>query len=50
MTTRAHFRDMMAQRRPYRNDPRYSIEWQYLTRAAAYLLRYLKTPVTEWRE
>lgn len=38
MTTRQHFRAVMAQRRPYRNDPRWRIEWQYLSRAARKLV------------
>ena len=51
MTTRDHFRAVMAQRRPYRNDPRYHIEWQYLTRACRKIYWLVRgVPVSEWRE
>lgn len=51
MTTTQHFRDVMAQRRPYRNNPARSIEWAYLTRLArklAWIVRGI--PAKDWTE
>ena len=49
MTTQDHFRDVMAKRRAFRHDPRWRIEWDYMTRAARKLLWTLRgVPVSEW--
>lgn len=51
MTTVQHFRAVMAQRRQYRRNPAYRIEWEYLTAAARKLLWIVQgVPVVEWSE
>ena len=48
MTTREHFRALMADRRAW---PRGSADWEYRSRAARKLLNLIRgVPVDQWRE
>lgn len=46
--TRATFRRFMAERRALRGDPRWRVEYDILTRSAAYVLHCLRKPTSQW--